>query len=212
MNILILGATGRTGRQVARFAVADGHKVVAVIRNKAKALSPGVCYLEGSSTDNYVMNKALKGIDAVVVALNISRKSDNPFAQITSPLTLISDTVGTLIPAMQLNGVKRIISISASGVGDSWKDMHFIARWLIRKSNIWKAYEDHDRQEKLLRNSNLDWTIVRPVMLNNRETEKYTAVLGKPGGGGISRQGVARFIVDILESGKFEKDCVTLFS
>ena len=212
MNILILGATGRTGRHIAQYAVENGHKVIAIIRDKAKAIIPGISFIEGSSSDYDLLNKVLKGVDAVIVALNISRKSDNPFARIISPLTLISDTVMTLMPAMERNGVKRIITISASGVGDSWNDMPFFTRWLVRNSNIWHAYKDHDRQESILRNLNLEWTIARPVLLNNKDSDKYTAVIGKPTRGGISRKGVARFIIDILESGKFEKDCVTLYS
>jgi hypothetical protein len=63
--------------------------------------------------------------------------------------------------------IRRIVSVSASGVGGSWNDMFLVVRWLIRYSNIWKAYEDHDRQEKIIRQPALDWTIVRPVMLND---------------------------------------------
>ena len=75
---------------------------------------------------------------------------------------------------MEKNHIKRIITVSASGAGDSWKEMPLIARLLIRNSNIWKAYEDHARQEQMLRQSALDWTIVRPVMLNDKDSEEYT--------------------------------------
>jgi len=210
MNILILGATGRTGRLFTQAAVSDNHKVTAIVRDKTKATVPGVTYLEGSPADEKLLNTALTGIDAVIVSLNINRTSDNPFAKIVSPLTIISDSVRTMIQAMEKNGVRRIISMSASGVGDSWKDMPLIGRWFIRSSNIWKAYQDHDRQEQLLRQSDLDWTIVRPVMLNDKDVYGYKAIIGKPTAGSISRKGVARFILDALESGKYVKECVTL--
>ena len=112
---------------------------------------------------------------------------------------------------MEKNNVKRIVSVSASGVGDSWNDMFLIVRWLIRYSNIWKAYEDHDRQEQILRQSALDWTIVRPVMLNDKDSDEYKAVIGKPSGGSISRKGVAKFILDSLKSEKYVKEVVTLY-
>ena len=210
MNILILGATGRTGRLVAQAAMAGKHQVTAIIRDHAKTAIPGVVYLVGSPTDEQLLNRALKGIDAVVISLNINRTSGNPFAKVISPLTLISDSVKALIPAMEQNGVKRIITVSASGVGDSWTDMIFVARWLIRCSNIWKAYEDHDRQERLIRKSNLDWTIVRPVMLNDKDTDVYYVSTGKPTGSAISRKGVAKFILDVLESGKYTREVVTI--
>jgi len=171
-----------------------------------------VKHLEGSPTDPRLLNEALQGIDAVVVSLNINRTSDNPFAKITSPLTLISDSVGALIPAMEQNNVKRIVSISASGVGDSYKQLPLVARLFLRSSNIWKAYEDHARQEQLLRKSGLEWTIVRPVMLTNKDTDKAIATIGKPTGSTISRKAVATFILDALASEKYVGDCVTLYS
>lgn len=210
MNILILGSTGRTGRILARLATADNHHVTGIVRDTSKAILEGVTYLEGSPTDEQLLDRVLPGMDAVVVCLNINRTSDNPFAKVTSPLTLISDTAAALIPAMQKNGVKRIITVSASGVGDSFKEMPLIAQWLIRYSNIWKAYEDHDRQEKLIRASGLDWTIVRPVMLTNKDTDTWHAAAAKPTGSGISRNGVAKFILAALESGDYKNQCVTI--
>jgi len=212
MNILILGATGRTGKNFAKLTTNHNHQVSAIVREKNRGTLPKVKYIEGSPTDGKLLSDALRGIDAVVVSLNINRTSDNPFAKVVSPLTLISDTAKALIPAMEKNGVKRIITISASGVGNSWNDMFIIARLLIRYSNIMRAYEDHDRQEQLIRSSKLDWTIVRPVMLNNKETDNYTATLGKPKGGSISRTGVAKFTLDALEQEKYVKDVVTLYS
>ena len=211
MKILVLGATGRTGKLFAQLATAKNHQVTAIIRNKKDAILPRVNYIEGLPTDEQLLTKALQGMDAVVVSLNINRTSDNPFAKIVSPLTLISDSVKAVSSAMEKNNVKRIVSVSASGVGDSWNDMFLVARWLIRSSNIWKAYEDHDRHEQILRQSALDWTIVRPVMLNDKDSDEYKAVIGKPSGGSISRKGVAKFILDALESEKHIKEVVTLF-
>jgi uncharacterized protein YbjT (DUF2867 family) len=210
MKILVLGATGRTGKLFAQLATSKNHQVTAIIRNKKDTILPKVNYIEGLPTDEQLLTKALQGMDAVVVSLNINRTSDNPFAKVISPLTLISDSVRAVSSAMEKNNVKRIVSVSASGVGDSWNDMFLVVRWLIRYSNIWKAYEDHDRQEKILRQSALDWTIVRPVMLNDKDVDEYTAVIGKPTGGNISRKAVAKFILDALESGTYVRDTVTL--
>jgi putative NADH-flavin reductase len=212
MNILVLGATGRTGKIFVRIAIGRDHQITAIVRDTSKGTLPKVKYIEGSPTDGQLLNNIMKGIDAVVVSLNINRTSDNPFAKVVSPLSLISDTAKALITAMERNNVKRIITVSASGVGDSWMDMPLIARLFIRYSNIWRAYEDHDRQEQLLRKSNLAWTIVRPVMLNDKETENYMATIGKPKGSGISRAGVAKFILDVIETEKYARECVTLFS
>ena len=210
MKILVLGATGRTGSLLARLAVSKAHQVKAVVRDRIKANIAGVNYINGLPTDEKLLTEILQGIDAVVVSLNISRRSDSPYAKVVSPLTLISETVKSVLSAMEKNNVKRIISVSASGVGDSWKDMPWIARVFIRNSNIWKAYLDHDRQEKLLMHSETDWTVARPVMLNDKENEDYKVAHGKPANSSISRKAVAKFILDALESGKYVKDCVTL--
>ncbi len=212
MNILILGATGRTGKIFAKIASERNHQVTAIVRDKSRGDIPNVSYIEGLPTDKQLLENSLKGIDAVFVSLNINRSSDNPFSKVISPLTLVSDSVKALIPAMEKNNVKRIITISASGVGDSWKDMILFARLLMRYSNIWKAYQDHDRHEQLIRGSKLDWTIVRPVMLTNKESNVYKAVSGKPTGGSISRAGVAKFALDSLETGKNIREVVTLCS
>jgi len=210
MKIFVIGASGRTGKLFTQLAVAGGHQVTALVRDKRQADVPGVSYTEGLPTDEQLLGRLLQGVDAVVVALGISRSSENPFARVVSPLTLISDTVKALLPAMKKNGISRLITISASGVGDSWDDMPLPAKLLIRYSNIMKAYEDHDRQEKLIRLSATDWTIVRPVMLNNKEDEAYSATNGAPLGGNISRKAVARFVLDTLESGSYKESCVTL--
>jgi putative NADH-flavin reductase len=148
MNILVLGATGRTGKLFAQLATSGNHQVTAIIRNKKDAILPKVNYIEGLPTDEQLLAKTLQGID-VVVSLNINRTSDNPFARIKLPLTLISDSVKAVTSAMEKNNVKRIITVSASGAGDFWKDMTLIARLFIRNSNIWKAYVDHNRQEQI---------------------------------------------------------------
>jgi putative NADH-flavin reductase len=210
MKILVLGGTGRTGRIFIKLAADAGHQVTAIIRNKEKADISGVNYIEGSPTDLKLVSEAIRGMDAAVVSVNINRTSDSPFAKIVSPLTIISDSVNTLIEAMKIQGVRRVVSVSASGVGDSWKDMPFIGRLFIRNTKIWKAYLDHDRQEKALRGSNLDWTIVRPVMLTDKDDASYKITDARATAPKISRKGVAKFILDSIEQEKYIRECVTV--
>jgi putative NADH-flavin reductase len=191
-------------------AIEKGHQVTAIIRNKSKANIPGVNYIEGSPTDAQCIAQALEGIDAAVVSLNINRTSDSPFAKIVSPLTIISDSVKTLISEMEKKGINRIVTVSASGVGDSWKDMPLIGRIFIRNSNIWKAYLDHDRQEQAVKASLLNWTIVRPVMLTDKDDDSYIVSYAKATAPKISRKGVAKFILDCLEQGMYTRECVTV--
>ena len=83
MKLLILGSTGRTGKLLTKLAIARDHQVTAMIRDKSQAILPKVKHLEGSLTNEQLLHEALQGADAVVVALNINRTSDNPFAKVT---------------------------------------------------------------------------------------------------------------------------------
>ena len=206
MKLLILGASGRTGVLVAQEALTRSHEVKAIVRNKEKISIPGIECYEGVPSDVTLIKKAMKEVDAVVCCLNVARQSDFPWAKIVSPETLISDTIKTLISVMGEMNVKRIVTMSAWGVGDSLHQMNWMFKFLIQHSNIRFAYNDHNRQEDLLKKSSLNWTIVRPVFLNNKDTASYQIASGKPKTTGISRKAVAKFIVDIIEKNSFIRE------
>lgn len=168
MKILLLGATGRTGKQVLGEALELGYEVTCLARNTER-LTPqeGLHIIEGSPMIINELEKALIGCDAVINVLNISRTSDFPWSPLRTPPTFLSDVMNRLLVTMNEKGVKRLIVCSAWGVAETRKDIPFWFRWLIDYSNIGIAYKDHEKQEGLVINSNLDWTIVRPVGLTN---------------------------------------------
>ena len=203
MNLLILGATGRTGALTVREAIKRGHHVTAVVRSKKKLAIPEVVCHEGSVTDVALMGKAAESIDAAICCLNIARSSDFPWAKLISPETLISDAIKTLIQVMEEKKTPRIITMSAWGAGDSWKQMNRLFRLLIKISNIRFGFDDHNRQEDRLMASSLAWTIVRPVFLNDKDSSAYQVVSSRPPRLGISRQAVGAFMMDCLEQNMF---------
>lgn len=168
MKILLLGATGRTGKHVLSNALELGYEVTCLARNTDR-LTPreGLHVIEGSPLIINDLEKALIGCDAVINVLNISRSTDFPWAPLRTPPTFLSDVMNRLIVTMNQKDVKRLIVCSAWGVAETRKDIPFWFRWIIENSNIGVAYKDHERQEKLVIHSNLDWTIVRPVGLTN---------------------------------------------
>lgn len=99
--------------------------------------------------------------------------------------------------------VRRIVSLSAIGVGDSWSNLICFMRWVFSHSNIAIGYADHNQVDKQLKESGLDYVLVRP----NRLTEGGklpVRVFGNDGAGiggfsGISRESVAGFLVDAVE-------------
>ena len=115
--------------------------------------------IEGDARDEGTLARALDGCDAVVSALGTGigfRK-----------VGLLTVATRALVTAMTRNGVRRLVCISALGVGDSRGHGGFVFDRLFQPLLLRHAYKDKDRQEAAIRASSLDWVIVRPAMLTN---------------------------------------------
>jgi putative NADH-flavin reductase len=215
VKISILGGSGRTGLWMLKEGLERGHELFALVRSPEKLdmKSENLHLIAGQSTKLDDVRETLKGTDAVVIALNINRQSDLPWAKVTSPKDLISASVKNAIQVMQEEGIKRIISISAYGVGDTRAKINAFGRAFLFGTNIKYAYIDHERQEKLIAASNLDWTIIRPVYLKGGDTIKdvIASVNGKPKPkGSVIRRNLARFILNCAETRSYINEYVTL--
>lgn len=201
-RILILGATGRTGSHIVQTAIENGMAVTCLARNSQRVPDhPLVRIVEGDPGQSDQLEEAIRGCTHVISALNISRKSDFPWSPLRTPSTYLSDVMKVLVPLAEKHSVKHISICSAWGVGDTRKDLPFWFRWTIDWSNIKPAYLDHERQELVLKESSLGWTIIRPVGLTNqqasqsiRESHRNSP---KPGLL-ISRKAVAGFLLSSL--------------
>ena len=209
MKILILGISGRTGRLVAYEAIRRGHQVVGIARNLSFIESKAIQLFQGSPYEYPIVLEAIKGCDAVISTLNISRKSDNPWAKLRTPKDLMSKSITNVLKGMGENRISRIVVMTAMGVGDSKKEMPGIFNFLVNISNMKYAYYDHNRQEEILESSFADWTIVRPVMLTNKNTD-YNVIINRNGiprlKSSINRNAVAHFILDCLEKKNHVKE------
>ncbi len=139
------------------------------------------------------LGRALDGCDAVVSALGTGMG----FRKVS----LLTEATRALVPAMTRSGVRRLVCISALGVGDSRGHGGFVFDRLFQPLLLSQAYKDKDRQEAAIRASSLDWVIVRPGMLTDDPAQgSVRAVIDLPGinGGKIARADVARFVVDQL--------------
>lgn len=195
MKVLVLGATGGTGRLIVHDALEKGHSVVALVRSKARAPDlPGADIIEGDACDEGALMRALEGCDAVVSALGSGL---SPF----SAVSLLTEATHALIPAMRRRGVSRLVCISALGVGDSRGHGGFVFDRLFLPLLLRHAYKDKGRQEAAIRASSLDWVIVRPGMLIDgpaRGSVRAIGDLASVNGGKIARADVARFVVEQL--------------
>lgn len=214
MRMLLLGATGRTGHWVLREALATGHEVVCLVRDTTKLpTQKGMLVIQGDPLDTVVLQKSIAKCDAVISVLNVSRKSDFPWAPLRTPDYFLSEVMGKLIPLAKDEGVRRLIVCSAWGVAETREDIPGWFRWMIDNSNIGAAYADHERQEALIESSHLDWTIVRPVGLTNSQKAEIVRETydnePKPKLT-ISRQSVAKYLVNCLAEGASIRKKVTI--
>jgi putative NADH-flavin reductase len=206
MKILILGITGRTGRLVAMEAIKRGHKIVGIARDPSKVQVKDAEIFTGTPYNFETVQKAITGCDSVVSTLNIFPQSQSLFGKIRTPLDSMSVSIKNTVKAMEETGIKRIVLMTALGVGDSGSEVPALFSLMVKATNIKYAYADHLVQEKVLENSNLDWTIVRPVGLTNKN-EDLSILYNLKGVGkitsSISRNAVAHFILDCIEKGQF---------
>ncbi|MCG2616874.1 NAD(P)H-binding protein [Terrimonas sp. NA20] len=204
MRILLLGATGRTGRLLVKQALQRGHEVMVLVRNRSKIgiTDPNLQVMQGHPADRACLDTAMKGCDAVISTLNISRYNDFPWAPLRTPKDFLSNVMSQVISLSDAHGIQRIIFTSAWGVGESVKDIPGWFRWLVRKSNLRYPYLDLYRTEELLRVTSLQWTAVRPTVLINAKKirpAKVTMGDGQVPSLFISRASVASFMLDALE-------------
>jgi uncharacterized protein YbjT (DUF2867 family) len=208
MKILILGISGRTGKLVAEEALKIGYKVSGIARDKSKVGLAGVDIIEGTPYDIETVRKAIDGCDAVVSTLSLFPASQGLYSKITTPVDLMSHSIQNTIAAMKEKGIKRIVLMTALGVGDSAKEVPWLFSLIVKISNISYAYADHAAQEKILEESGLDWTVVRPTMLTDKN-EDVSVLYNIKGKGkiktSVSRNAVAHFIVEAIDKGEFIK-------
>lgn len=202
MKVLILGGTGATGRHLCEKAAAVGHAVTALVRDSAvaKLSFPGVTVRQGQPTSEVDVTAAVAGKDAVLSALGPRQGSD--------PVCV--GAAQAVIAAMKKQGVKRLIWLSAGGVGDSAPQIiraSFVFGRIIMPLFLRKPYANHARAEELIRPSGLDFTVVRPVQLVDGPTNgKAVAVpIGAETLGSlkVARSAVAAFMVEELAARKF---------
>lgn len=160
MNIIVFGASGSVGRLAVERLLSEGHEVTAFARRleKLDIQHPRLRKHPGDAMDFQSVCDALQSQDSVLVALGAgaSRKS-----RVRSQGTL------NIIKAMQHLGVRRLICQTTLGAGDSWENLNFFWKYIMFGILLRPVFLDHERQEKMVRESGLDWTIVRPSAMTD---------------------------------------------
>ncbi|MEU9283255.1 NAD(P)H-binding protein [Streptomyces sp. NPDC048275] len=197
MKLTVFGATGGIGQEIVRQSLDSGHQVTAVVRDPARltVTGPGLEVFRADLTDPQTLRPAVAGRDAVLSGLGARSRKE---AGVATRLTR------TVLGAMEAEGARRLIVVSAAPVGPAAEGDAFVdraARGLI--SVLLKdVYADLKEMEDELARSTTDWTAVRPPRLLNRPlTGKYRTVVGSSPlkGRTISRADVAHAMLAMID-------------
>jgi uncharacterized protein YbjT (DUF2867 family) len=198
--ILVMGATSGIGAKVVEEATAREIPVRAFSRGAGDMQRTDlVTPVAGDARDPDDVARALEGSQAVVYALGIKER----LAMLWEEETLFSESTRVLIGAMGAAGVRRLVAVTGFGAGRSRGAMSTLEK-AGHKVLLGKPYADKDRQEAMIRDSDLDWTIVRPVILTNSARTGRFKVLRDPSqwrNGLIPRADVAAYCVDAVVEG-----------
>jgi len=197
MRVLIVGASKGIGLETTRQALEAGHHVRALARSISaiEVSDPKLEKIAGDAIEIEDIEAATTGMDVVIQTLGVG------LGELLGPISLFSKATQVLITAMNDRGVKRLITVTGFGAGDSAAQISCLQR-VPFKMVFGRAYDDKTVQERLIRDSKLDWTIVRPgVLTSGRRTGRYLVLseASRWRSGVISRADVAEFLVRQIE-------------
>jgi nucleoside-diphosphate-sugar epimerase len=204
MNLLVFGATGKTGSLVVERALAKGHAITVLVRDPIKFTRPNVRVLAGDATNpsdvlaGDATNPsdvlaAMRGQHAVIETIG----GTTPY----KTTSLETDAINAIIAAMHEERVQRLIIISMMGIGDSRAQAPFWYKYLLMPTFLRGSTQDKTNKEAAVRASGLDYVIARPPILKDTAALGHVRILG-PGAIGhtITRTDLANFLVDQLET------------
>ena len=223
MKVLVMGATGGTGRAATAELLRRGHTVTAFARSAGKLRHragvpgdlPGELHgelhgglhgelhtIDGDAADQRAVDTAVANQDAVVVALGISENAAR--VRLRGPAHTVPDirSRGTrnVIAAMQRHGVNRLVVQTVFGIGATAGQLRLLDKlfcWLLINQQV----ADHAVQERAVRASGLDWTIVQPVHLTDDPVggEALVSAAGEIARNKVARTSVARVLADTVD-------------
>ncbi len=193
MKIIVFGANGGIGSKVVQQGLAEGHQMTAVVRRPESITiqHPQLKVVQGDVLKPETIQAPMAGQDAVISAIGITKNE---------PTTVYSGGIANIIRAMQATGVQRLMCISASGLDPGPLYQKIAARlflWTLFKH----SYTDLVRMEAVVSASSVNWTIVRPPRLTDKErTGHYKIAVNKhlPNGFMLSRADTADYMLKHL--------------
>jgi putative NADH-flavin reductase len=194
MRLTVFGATGGTGTEVVRQALAAGHQVTAVVRDPARLAVPleeRLTVVVADVTDPEAIMGTLEGTDAAVSALGPRRGGS---------MTICADGIRAILPAMDKAAVRRLVAVSASGVFNEAGEpplTRYVAKPLLQVL-LRSLKADVHRMEGLIAESTSDWTIMRPSRLLDKPRRPYRTALDRYVSAQIGRADLADAVLKAL--------------
>jgi putative NADH-flavin reductase len=164
-KVVVFGATGTTGRAVVERGLELGYAVTAFVRNPGKVNTQhaNLNIFQGDVMDPAAVEEGIRGHDAVLSSLGAGLNGK-----------VRSEGTRNIIQAMEKAEVQRLISQSTLGVGESRANLNLYWKYIMFGLLLRRAYADHVRQEAYIKQSQLDWTIVRPgALVEGERTDRY---------------------------------------
>lgn len=206
MKIVIFGASGHIGRIVVSRALGNGYNVTAFVRNpKSFSIKNKNLSISVGDIKNYAqVANAIKGNESVISVVGNKTRF-----VVFKNTNVISEGVENITKAMKQHNVKRLLFVSSFGLNESI----FFPEKIFIRTVLKNIFAELPQQEKMISQSGLDYTIVRPARLTNESTVgEYKAAEGLYIGlfSHISRTAVADFLLEQIENKKFFFKTVTL--
>jgi uncharacterized protein YbjT (DUF2867 family) len=167
-RILIVGATGGTGRQLVTQALERGYAVTALVRDPSRLQvnHPQLTVLQGDVLDERSVDVAMRGQEAVLSALGHKRYF--------YPTRILSEGTRNILRAMEAHKVPRLVCETSLGIGDSAGRLGLYYTLLVIPLILPFYYWDKTRQERLIAGSDVEWVITRPGVLTNGDKRGFS--------------------------------------
>jgi putative NADH-flavin reductase len=203
MKLVVLGATGRTGREFTRLALDHGHQVTAYLRSPEKlGLTHRSLRLEqGDALDVNRLSDVMVGHDAVISALGL------PAKQALRPSTFMAEAAASTVAAMKRAGITRLAVVSAAVLFPAKGILYAFFRWFLRHHA-----RDLSAMETVVQATDIDFTIARPPRLVHSKDERRRVAAGilPRRSYTLSFRALAAFLLECVEQHRFAREVVGL--
>ncbi|MEI6386359.1 MAG: NAD(P)H-binding protein [Spirochaetota bacterium] len=209
MRILLLGATGGSGRAFIDAALKAGHEVGALVRGAGRLpVQPGLVEFSGDVTKPETVEAAIAAFKPEAAVSTLGTRGVEAGS--------LTEVMGPVVALFEKHGIRRFLYLSSVGVGDSMGQLGFLARAIIVPLFLKAALKEKEPQERAIMASSLEWTIARPGSLVDAPilgawkcVENVHENLGRPV---VSRADLASFLVGELAERKYLRKAVSLTS